>query len=238
MMRGMQEVLQKLLRLQERDTRISNMQREEKQAPVEKSRLQQQFATVEARLEAARKREKEIEAEKKTLEVEIGGVEDRIARYKTQQMQTRKNEEYAALTHEIDAAKKIISGLEDKELALMEESDSLAPALAAAQKEYEESKKIIEVRLATMEERLARTIADCAELQGSREELTAGLEPDVLRIYDRLFASKGGNAIVALEGEVCSGCHMKVPAQTVVETRAGKSIVHCPLCGRILYFPG
>jgi predicted nucleic acid-binding Zn-ribbon protein len=238
MMPDMQEVMQKLLRLQERDTRISTLQREEKQAPVEKARLQQQFASIEARLEAARKREKEIEAEKKNLEVEAGAIGERIARYKTQQMQTRKNEEYAALSHEIDAAKKIISDLEDKELALMDEADSLAPALAAAQKEYEEAKKSVESRLAAMEERLLRTVAECADLQQTRSGLTTDIEPDVVRVYERLFASKGGNAIVALEGEICSGCHMKVPAQTIVETKAGKHIVHCPLCGRILYYPG
>lgn len=238
MMPGMQDIMQKLLRLQERDARIAGLEREEKQVPVDRARLQQQFAALETRLDLARKRQREIEAEKKNLEVEIAGIEERISRYKTQQMQTRKNEEYAALNHEIEAAKKVISGLEDRELALMEEADALEPALAAAQREYEEGKRGLENRLATMEERLTRAVSDCAELRQSRPSLTEGLEPDLLRVYERLFTSKGGSAIVALEGEVCSGCHMKVPAQTVVETRSGKSIVHCPLCGRILYFPG
>jgi predicted nucleic acid-binding Zn-ribbon protein len=238
MMRAMQEDLQKLLRLQERDARIASLLREEKQSPGEKQRLQEQFATLEGRLEAARKRAKEIEAEKQNLELEVQANSERITRYRTQQMQTRKNEEYAALTHEIEAAQKVISDLEDRELALMEEADSLVPALQQAQKDYEEARTSLERRLAAMEERLKKTVMEREQLETSRGELTVDLDPDVLRIYERLFGSKGGTAIVALEEEICSGCHMKVPAQTVVEVRAGKSLVHCPLCGRILYFPG
>ena len=56
-------------------------------------------------------------------------------------------------------------------------------------------------------------------------------------LYLHLFKTKHGSAVVTLEHEVCMGCHMKVTAQTVVQVRAAKHIVHCPQCGRILYSP-
>ena len=51
-----------------------------------------------------------------------------IARYANQQFQTRKNEEYRALAHEIETCKDAIFKIEDGEIELMEQGE-------AAQKE-------------------------------------------------------------------------------------------------------
>ncbi len=41
--------------------------------------------------------------------------------------------------------------------------------------------------------------------------------------------------MVALEHDICTGCHMKVTTATAIHARAGKEIVSCEQCGRILY---
>ena len=74
------------------------------------------------------------------------------------------------------------------------------------------------------------------ELTAERATRAAAVDEDLLEHYERLFASKNGNAVVALEHEVCMGCHMKITTQTVVRVK-GDEIVHCEQCGRILY-PG
>jgi predicted nucleic acid-binding Zn-ribbon protein len=53
--------------------------------------------------------------------------------------------------------------------------------------------------------------------------------------FERLFNSKGDAAIVAIEHGVCTGCHMKVTTATAARVKAGKEIVNCEQCGRILY---
>jgi len=40
-----------------------------------------------------------------------------------------------------------------------------------------------------------------------------------------------------VEHEVCTGCHMKVTHQAILEVKAEKEIIGCPQCGRILYEP-
>jgi hypothetical protein len=57
----------------------------------------------------------------------------------------------------------------------------------------------------------------------------------LLARFERLFKSKGDAAIVAIEHGVCTGCHMKVTSATSAGARAGKEIVNCENCGRILY---
>jgi predicted nucleic acid-binding Zn-ribbon protein len=233
----MKEVIGQLLRLQERDNRIRLLEQERAQVPKEKAAREVQRKTLEETLEKARQRSKEIEVEKKALEVEVAAQQTRIARYRTQQMETRKNEEYSALAHEIEAAQKQITALEDRELLLMEEGESLAPALVEAETAHRIGCEKLAEQLASLDKKLANIDRQLEELRGTREALLDGLDEDVLSLYERLFASKGGTALVPLEHEVCTGCHMKVPAQTVVDVQAARALVHCPHCGRILYFP-
>jgi predicted nucleic acid-binding Zn-ribbon protein len=56
------------------------------------------------------------------------------------------------------------------------------------------------------------------------------VEEDLLSLFERLFASKGDAAVVALEHEVCTGCHMKVTTQTAHRVKNGKEIVSCEQC--------
>ena len=59
-----------------------------------------------------------------------------------------------------------------------------------------------------------------------------------LAIYERLRKNKGERVVVGVEHGACGGCHMRLPAQVVLECRSNQSIVTCPNCGRILYYTG
>jgi predicted nucleic acid-binding Zn-ribbon protein len=233
----MLDVIEKLLNLQDRDQRLRNFQLELSHLPEERKAREKQIADSAAQLDRAKVRAKEIELEKRTLEIEAGTKRDAIARYKQQQLQTRKNEEYAALAHEIEAAEKTIIALEDRELDFMEELEKLTPQLANAEKAHTEERSKLEHLLSALETKKSNLETRIAELQNEHQLLVKGLDEDVLELYLRLFKTKHGSAVATLEHEVCMGCHMKVPAQTVVQVRAAKQIVHCPQCGRILYMP-
>lgn len=233
----MLEAIEKLLALQDRDQRIKTFRAELENIPVEKKAKERLLAEAAARLDASRARARETEVAKKNLEVEVASKRDQIARYRNQQLQTRKNEEFTALAHEIEAAEKAISSLEDKELELMEEGESLRPQIEAADKAYLEDKKKIESQSVALAEKEKNLKDRIAELEASRKEALAGVDEDLLERYERLFKSKNGAAIVPLEHEICMGCHMKVTTQTVVEVNAQKAVVSCPQCGRILYPP-
>ena len=100
----MLDVIEKLLTLQDRDQRLRSYQSELAHLPEERRTREKQITDSAARLYQAKARAKEIEIEKRNLEMEARAKRDTIARYRQQQLQTRKNEEYAALAHEIEAA--------------------------------------------------------------------------------------------------------------------------------------
>ena len=234
---AMLDVIEKLLTLQDRDQRLRSFQSELAHLPEERKTREKQIAASAAHLELSKARAKEIEIQKRNLEMEARAKRDTIARYRQQQLQTRKNEEYAALAHEIEAAEKAIVALEDRELDLMEDLEKLTPQIAAAERAHTEERNKLEHLLTALESKKSNLETRIAELKNEHERLTKALDEDVLELYLRLFKTKHGTAVATLEHEVCMGCHMKVTAQTVVQVRAAKEIVHCPQCGRILYMP-
>lgn len=233
----MLEAIEKLLALQDRDQKLRTLRLELQAVPNEVASKQKLIADSAARLELARTRAKAIEVEKKSLQVEAASKRDQIARYKTQQLQTRKNEEYTALSHEISTVENLISGIEDKELALMEEADSLAPEIAAADKIHAEEKARLEGQIGILREKEGNLKKRIEEVQQSRVAALEGIDEELLERYERLFETKNARAVVAVEHDVCTGCHMKITAQTSLALRSDKSVISCPQCGRLLHLP-
>lgn len=234
---AMLEVVENLLALQDRDQRLKTLRQELQAVPTEIASRQKLITDAAGRLEASKSRAKAIEVEKKSLAVEADAKRAQIDRYKTQQLQTRKNEEYSALAHEIEAAEKQITAIEDKELVLMEEAESLAPAITEAEKTFASEKSRLEGQIATIKEKEGNLSTRITDLEKDRTAATQGIDEDLLERYDRLFQTKNARAVVPVEHDVCSGCHMKVTAQTSLALRSDKELVSCPQCGRILHLP-
>jgi predicted nucleic acid-binding Zn-ribbon protein len=231
------EAIEKLLAIQDKDQRLRTFRAELAAVPTEKATKERLIADAASRLESARSRAREIEVQKKTLEVEAASKREQIARYKTQQMQTRKNEEFSALAHEIATVEQAVTLLEDREIELMEEAESLKPQISSAEQTYAADKAKYEAQISSLGEKESNLKARISELDESRQAAAAEMDEDLLERYDRLFQTKNAFAVVALEHEVCTGCHMKVTTQTSVELRAEKAIISCPQCGRILFAP-
>ncbi len=227
--------LEQLLILQERDQKIRQVEAELRTGPMERKALDAQSSAAAAHLEALKQRTRQVEVEKKKLELDVGTRNESIARLRTQQYETRKNDEFAAMGREIERYQNEISALEDQELELMEQADQLRAQLAAEETQTAAAKQSIARQLEDLKTKQATLTGRLEALKKERAALAATIDEDLIDRYERLFASKGDAAVVALEHEVCTGCHMKVTAQTAVRVRGGKEIVSCEQCGQILY---
>jgi uncharacterized protein len=234
----MVEILEKILLLQERDQRLQAFQHEIDHVPGEKASLQRELDEAQAHLDAAKTRAKEIEVERARLEVEAGGKRAQAAKYRTQQLETRKNEEYTALKHEIDRAEADIMTIEDRELELMQEAEDLKPSIAEAEKKFSVEKERVAGRFKSGDDKVSVLEGRAREVRSEREALAAvvrAADEDLFELYEKLFRSKGGRAVVPLEGDHCSGCHMKLTPATLRDARVGTTVVSCEQCGRIVY---
>lgn len=232
----MLQAIKDLLALQVRDRKLMRVREELGRIAPERQTLVAQANTVQAKQEAVKHRAKQTESDRKKLELEVESHKQQIERYSLQQFQTRKNEEYRALAHEIETCKGQISQLEDRILELMEEADQGQREIAAANREGQETKRTVDAKLADLAQRETALKAELASLEAGRAELAAAVDDSARGRYERLLRSKGSTVIVGIDHGVCGGCHMTLQRQVVVSCQADQELVACPNCGRILYF--
>jgi predicted nucleic acid-binding Zn-ribbon protein len=232
----MQYIIEKLLVLQDRDRRILRTREQLARIEPERQLFQSKAAAAQAGLDSAKLKIKQTETDRKKLELEVDSKKQQIERYALQQFQTKKNEEYRALAHEIQTCKDAITQLEDQQLELMEQIEGFQKQAAAAAREADESRKAAESQLKEIAAGEQKLRAELISLESNRDELTAAIEEGALRRYERLLQSKGDNVVVGIEHGVCGGCHMKIPVQLLVSCQAAKELISCPNCGRILFY--
>ena len=231
----MQVELEQLLILQDRVQKIRQVEAELRSVPLERKSLEEQTTAASAKFEALKDRARHAEVERKKLELEVGTRNESIARLRTQQFETRKNDEFAAMGREIERYQSEITRLEDQELEFMEQTDQLKAQIGAEEKQTAAVKEAIARQVNDLEAKEKTLSSRLEELKKEREELAAKVDEDLLDRFSRLFASKGDAAVVALDHDVCAGCHMKVTTATAARVKADKEIVSCEQCGRILY---
>jgi uncharacterized protein len=232
----MQQDIEKLLILQERDRRILQIRDQLARVQPERDAFEGNAASTQASLDAVKTKVKQVESDRKKLELEVDSKKQQIERYALQQFQTKKNEEYRALAHEIETCKGNIAELEDGQLELMEQAEVLQKQALAASRQAEEARKTAEAQLRELAAREQSLRDELAALESNRNQLTAGVDERPLRHYERLLRNKGDNVVVGIEHGVCGGCHTRFPVQLMVSCRAAKEMVTCPNCGRILYY--
>jgi predicted nucleic acid-binding Zn-ribbon protein len=207
--------------------------------------LPKQIAAVDDDLEARKakfdelkNRTRQVEADRKKIDLDVQSKQIAISRYRSQQQQTRKNEEFAALNHEIEHTEKEISVLEDSELELMEAYDKGLAVVAEAQKELLLFQEKAKHKKADLEKRAATVSAELTAAEEKQAAAEQAVPEEALVRYRRILKSKKDVAIVPIQGGACGGCHMKLTPQTVLTARGAEKLVSCENCGRLVYWSG
>lgn len=226
--------LEALLVLQEKDRKIAKLQREVRDIPARKADIDKQLEGGKTKLEQARNDLKKITSDLKQLEVEVGSLREKITKYKQQQMEAKTNDQYRAFLQEIAAAEKQISTLEDREIVLMEHAESAKKIIEEREAELKAEEDGVSEEKEMLDDRLSEVQDDIKALITDRGRITSTINPSLLSKYDRLFKNKGDYAVVQVEGNHCSGCHMKLPPQVTNDALNPDKLVICNFCGRML----
>ena len=231
----MQDEVRALLILQDRDRRLLALAKDLEKLPQDEARAKAKLAGDEAAVAKAHQALLDCELRVKKIELDAETRRTTIKRLKLQQFETRKNDEFQALGHEITRYEKDLDDFETKELEAMEEVDSYRTAFKDAEAALGRTRKLVEEDLASVKERHERMEADRKEVAAQREILVKEVPEEILPLYNRLMKTKDGRAIAPLRDGKCEGCHMKLITSTVMKVQSGREIAQCEDCGRILY---
>lgn len=227
--------LKQLLELQDLDNHILRIKAELGDIP-------RQLEMHQSKLTAAIAREKELHVkaeaalkDRHTKELDLKTREDEIQKLGSQLYSVKTNEQYKAMQHEIDEAKSKKSKLEDALLEVME-------AIDKSKDEISQSKMIVQQEQSRFKETEQKFKMEIDRLEGllkeaeiKRDTLTRSIDPNLLKIYNKISLKWSGSALVPIRGNVCQGCSMTLPPQVINEVRKNERIVRCEDCSRILY---
>jgi predicted nucleic acid-binding Zn-ribbon protein len=228
--------LSKLLALQESDTKRLALEQQLAATPREIAAIESKIAAEKGAIEAAKAEWHGLESKKKLLEVEIKTAEGKAAKYRTQQLEVRKNDEYKALTHEIETTEATIAGFEEEELKVMYSIDEAKKRFAAAEGELKQNIAGHEGKIRALRERETQLQADLTAIQAEIAAKRPEVPANQLKIYDRVAVKPGHPVCVPVNGGRCGGCHLKVPTHIVSAARTGSEIATCDQCGRVVYW--
>lgn len=226
--------LEKLLILQDRDQQRLSFEAQLKAVPVDVDLVKRKIAAEQTAIEAAKAELKELETKRKLLETEIGSAEDKLAKYRTQQLQVRKNDEYQALGHEIETTEAAIGQLEERELEVLYRIDEARKRFAEAETVLKANIAGHEARLKTLAEREANLRAELSETEKAVAAAREPLDEPSLRLYDRI-AARQMPVCVPVRGGSCGGCHLKLSSENEAVARKGDKLATCDQCGRIVW---
>ncbi|HVK59032.1 MAG TPA: C4-type zinc ribbon domain-containing protein [Candidatus Kapabacteria bacterium] len=229
-------VIENLLVLQDRDRKIMRIEAELANLGPERAALDQRAQRAQTQADASKQKAKQLESDRKKLELDVEAKKGLIEKYSLQQFQTKKNEEYRALAHEIELCKEAISKLDDEQLVIMEQVDVANREAAEIVKESAAAVKEVEVARASLIDKEARLKRELTDLKSDYSRIESAVEEGVRDRYVRLRKQRGATTVVGIDRGICGGCHMKLPMQVVLSCQASQELVTCPQCGRILYF--
>jgi predicted nucleic acid-binding Zn-ribbon protein len=232
---GMLDDVRALLALQECDRRLLSLIKDLEKLPQDEARAKGRLADDQAAVAKAHDAIVECELRLKRLELDAGTRRTTIQRLKTQQFETRKNDEYQALAHEITRYEKEVDTLETQELEIMEEIDGHRAVMKTAEAALGRTQTLVDEDLAGICERKQRIQSAIEAARSERAGLAAAAPEGLIPVYDRLMKTKDGIAVAPEKDGRCGGCHMKLIASTVVAAQSGREVVRCENCGRILY---
>jgi predicted nucleic acid-binding Zn-ribbon protein len=234
----MDPALSGALNLQEADVRRQNLETQLTQVPAEFAALERRIAEEKAALDARRKSFQELEVQRKDIDNRLKSAEAQVSKYKTHQIEVRKNDEYQALTHQIAAAEAEVGALETAELEQMMKIDEARESLTAAEAECKRRVADLEGEIAHVKQREAQCRGDLAAQTGAVEAAAAVVPAPWKRAYDTAKArAKRAPFVVPIEDHRCGGCHLRVSNEVAEAARHGGKPVMCDNCGRVVYWP-
>jgi predicted nucleic acid-binding Zn-ribbon protein len=180
-------------------------------------------------LEDLRKAYRELESESKINRETIVKSNEKLRGVKT-------NKEYQSILKEIEDIRKKNSGIDDRMLDHLEKLEAAEKSLAEQEAELEGFIRSCREKKETLIAREQDERQAFDTLNEKRMQVSAKADPKMISILDEVKKKVRGMAVVPVEGAICMGCHMNIPAQLYNEIQRFDELRFCPHCHRIIYW--
>ncbi len=229
--------LERLIQLQNLETAIEESRRRIAAHPQHVQDADARLSHAKALVEEPKQRLKTSQELRREQEKDAATFQSRLSKFKDQLSAVKTNREYQAIQVEIETAQTGLGAVEEKILERMLEGDALAAEIKKAEQALVAMQKEVEAEKKALAEELAAVEAALAQATGRRGAVIAGIEPQLIALFEQVARARKGVAIcTATRDGLCSACHVRLRPQVFQEVRRNDTIIQCFSCNRILYY--
>ncbi|MGE0043448.1 MAG: zinc ribbon domain-containing protein [Vicinamibacterales bacterium] len=228
--------IERLIHLQDIETRAAAARRRAAEGPAEIAALDAKLTAANAALDAARQALADTQTTRRTIEKDLTSAQQRLAKYKEQLMAVKTNDEYHAMQHQIATSTADVEREEERMLVNMMAADERTAAVKAAEAALKAEEKAVAAERAGIEQAVREAADVVTACAAERAEVVAGVSPATLGTFERVLQGRQGRAMAQALDERCVECHVRLRPVVYYEVRKNQSVVQCDSCQRILYY--
>ncbi len=232
---SLRDKLKALEELQQIDLEAGALAAEAAALPRRREVLEAGVAAARKAYDAEKGRIDDNERDKRGAEQMLAMERDKVKKWEGRLGEIKTPREYAALSREIDIAKKTNETQNETLKALAAQAVELHKALEAAADGLSEKEMAVEAELKALDARAAEYTQKLAALAARRGEAAKVVDPALLARYENIKKRRAGVAVAAVVGQTCRGCNRNIPPQLFIVLQRAESIETCPNCNRIIY---
>jgi predicted nucleic acid-binding Zn-ribbon protein len=231
----MQEVLDKLLELQEVDDRIHDIEKSKRDFPQTIKQLKKEIDDFEGEIQEKTDQVKALEKEQRHFEQEIEKANEFLKKSQDRLGGVKNNREYDALQEQIDVQREKISESETEIIRILNAMEEIQKELTQKRASCKDVQQKNNTEIGRLETLLSSIEEKKAVETEERKNISVRVDKKLLATYERIRGGyKNGVAVARIKRGACGGCFQRIPPQTVAEIKKHEKIIRCETCGRIL----
>jgi len=224
-----------LIDLQKVDNQFRDVEISKGTLPQELERLQQEERDLSVMREQSQVRLKELELDLRKREKRHDELKLKVGDLQKRLFSTQTNQEYEAVTREIEFHQDALLENEQAMQSAMEQQEELQIRLGESAERATQLGESLEKMRGLFSEHNQASAVRIAELEARRTELCGSIPKPLLSHYDRIRKAKDGRGVVPVyRNSSCGGCFQALPPQKINRVRQMDDLVLCEICGRIL----
>jgi predicted nucleic acid-binding Zn-ribbon protein len=234
---SLREKLKALEELQQVDVDTASVKAEAEAVPRRRAQIEADVGVARKAWQAEQDRLAAVEKERRSQEQTVAAERDKVKKWEGRLAEIRTPREYAALSREIDIAKKTNETVGESVKQLLAQGLEIQASIDALQEKLDEKEAGAQEELEGLGRREAEFATRVTALGARRIELAAKVDPALLKRYENIRQRRGGIAVTQVIGGTCRGCNRQIPPQMAITLVRANSIENCPNCNRIIYVP-
>lgn len=228
--------LETLFQLQVLDTQLQEKQRAIARYESELAARRASIAACTARVDGLLAARKEAVAARALAERKVEDLQESLKLKRQRAQKARNEKEVRAGQDEVKSALEEIGEVETAQLEAMTRVEELEAAIEVAKRDRTELENEDHRHVTEAETRISALLIEVEIERGARDAAAAQIEAPLRKKYDFLLGRRTGLAVAEVDDVgCCSGCHVQIPPQTLIEIRRTGVLRVCPMCQRILF---